>query len=83
MEDQQGMQAYITRLTCYRHILDMLRRLQDTSGAHRLSSTVPKSPGPPPAPDPTTLPPSEAGEYAESVFQVRCIKNHLASETEF
>ena len=71
MEDQQGLQAFIARMSAYKHILDMLGRLLDTgSASHPLSnpSLVPKSPGPPPPPDPNQLPPSQASEYAETVF---------------
>ena len=71
MEDQQGLQAFIARMSAYKHILDMLGRLLDTgSASHPMNnpSLVPKSPGPPPPPDPNQLPPSQASEYAETVF---------------
>lgn len=69
-EDQQGYQAFANRMNCYRHVLEMLRRLLDTSSAHPMSPSVPKSPGPPPPPDPNQLPPGEATEHAEAVFQL-------------
>ena len=58
-------------MSAYKHILDMLGRLLDTgSASHPMNnpSLVPKSPGPPPPPDPNQLPPSQASEYAETVF---------------
>lgn len=69
MEDHQGMQAFITRMSCYKNILEMLRRLLDTSTSHPMNPSVPKSPGPPPPADPNQLPPSEASEYAETVLK--------------
>ena len=71
MEDPQGLQAFATRMGCYKHVLDMLRRLLDTHmAASNLSSSQapPKMPGPPPKPDPNVLPPAQAGQYAEEVF---------------
>ena len=58
-------------MSAYKHILDMLGGLLDTSASHPMNnpSLVPKSPGPPPPPDPNQLPPSQASEYAETVFR--------------
>lgn len=70
MEDQQGHQAFVNRMNCYKHVLEILRRLIDTGRAHPMSPSVPKSPGPPPPADPNQLPPQEASEYAENVFQL-------------
>ena len=71
VDDHQGLNAFITRMGCYKHILEMLRRLLDTSASapHTSSSTLPKSPGPPPPPDPNQLQPAKASQYAEDVFQ--------------
>ena len=69
MEDQQGLQAFMARMSCYKYILEILRKLLDTSISHPMSPSVPKQPGPPPPPDPNSLPPSEASEYAEMVIQ--------------
>ena len=58
-------------MSAYKHILDMLGRLLDTgsnAASHSNPALVPKSPGPPPLPDPNQLPPSQASEYAETVF---------------
>ena len=67
----QGLNAFVTRMSCYKYILEMLRRLLDTSASapHASASTLPKSPGPPPPPDPNQLQPAKASEYAEEVFQ--------------
>ena len=62
-------------MSAYKHILDMLGRLLDTGSSSNPAggglsnpALVPKSPGPPPLPDPAQLPPSQASEYAETVF---------------
>ena len=59
-------------MSSYKHVLDILGRLLDTSGSqHPLSSAaaVPSAPGPPPPPDPNSLPPGQAGEFAETVLR--------------
>lgn len=73
MEDQQGLQAYMARMTCYKHVLEMLHKLLNTSHPV-LSGMPPREPGPPPAPDPNSLPPAEATEYADNVFHVSVLK---------
>lgn len=71
IDDHQGFQSFVTRMACYKHILEMQRRLLETSASapHSSSSALPKSPGPPPPPDPNQLEPAKASQYAEDVFQ--------------
>ena len=64
------MQAFVARMSSYKHILEILRRLLDTSSSHPMSPSVPRAPGPPPPPDPNSLPPGQAGEFAETVMRV-------------
>lgn len=49
LEDHQGMQAFIRRMGCYKHVLDMLQRLLDTAAASAAAAAtapaLPKSPG--------------------------------------
>ena len=60
----------MVRMSCYKHIMDILQKLMDTSVSHPLSTNIPKSPGPPPAPDPNVLEPPEARQYAQDIFKL-------------
>ncbi len=57
-------------MSCYKHILEVLRCLLDTSCSHPMAPSLPRAPGPPPPPDPNELPPGQAGEFAETVMRV-------------
>jgi nuclear pore complex protein Nup155 len=68
------MQAFSVRMSCYRHVMEMLRRLWDAGTAHPLSSNVPRTPGPPPPRDPTQLSPADAASSAEAVLDL-CLRS--------
>ncbi|KAK7100912.1 nuclear pore complex protein Nup155-like [Littorina saxatilis] len=61
-EDTQGMQAYITRMECYKCITETLGFLWNAATALPQSPSMPKTPGPPP---PTHDPHHMAAEQAE------------------
>ncbi|XP_013406007.1 nuclear pore complex protein Nup155 [Lingula anatina] len=73
-EDTQGWQAFSLRMDCYRCITEMLSYLLSTSMSHPQAPSVPRSPGPPPAPDPHRLTNTEAEQYTEQVFKL-CLKS--------
>eukprot|EP00096_Caligus_rogercresseyi_P005390 TRINITY_DN2077_c0_g1_i1.p1 TRINITY_DN2077_c0_g1~~TRINITY_DN2077_c0_g1_i1.p1 ORF type:complete len:1265 (-),score=396.32 TRINITY_DN2077_c0_g1_i1:325-4119(-) len=74
-EDDQGLEAFMTRMNCYGYITEMLRRLFDTGSILPGNVPgVPHSPGPLPPPDPNQIPPEEASVYAEKVLQT-CLKS--------
>ncbi|CAB4057770.1 NUP155 [Lepeophtheirus salmonis] len=73
-EDDQGLEAFMTRMSCYGYITEMLRKLLDTGSILPGNVPgVPRSPGPLPPPDPNQIPPEEASVYAEKVLQT-CLK---------
>ncbi|KFM62016.1 Nuclear pore complex protein Nup155, partial [Stegodyphus mimosarum] len=59
-DDQQGMQAFINRMKCYKHVIDAINDLMSQSMSHPQSPSIPKVPGPPPSRDPNLLAPEEA-----------------------
>ncbi|ESO88145.1 hypothetical protein LOTGIDRAFT_234706 [Lottia gigantea] len=67
-EDQQGMQAFINRMECYKCITETLGYLWSASTSHPQAPSVPKSPGPPEAPDLTRISPVQAEQYRNEVF---------------
>merc|ERR1719193_196125 len=69
-DDTTGLAAYNARTDCYRHCINMLKTLLSSSSIVATSPSVPKSPGPPPAADPTHLAPAQASEWAEEVFRM-------------
>ncbi|XP_040579145.2 nuclear pore complex protein Nup155 isoform X2 [Lepeophtheirus salmonis] len=74
-EDDQGLEAFMTRMSCYGYITEMLRKLLDTGSILPGNVPgVPRSPGPLPPPDPNQIPPEEASVYAEKVLQT-CLKS--------
>eukprot|EP00918_Siedleckia_nematoides_P061729 GHVU01134755.1.p1 GENE.GHVU01134755.1~~GHVU01134755.1.p1 ORF type:complete len:766 (+),score=73.70 GHVU01134755.1:2125-4422(+) len=73
-EDTQGRQAYLNRMDCYRCILETLKYLMFTSQSHPQAPSVPHSPGPPPARDPTQLTNAEAAQHMEQTFAL-CLKS--------
>ena len=50
-------------MECYRCITETLGHLLSVSTAHPHAPSVPRSPGPPPAPDPNQLTNVEAEQY--------------------
>ncbi|XP_050400754.1 nuclear pore complex protein Nup155 isoform X1 [Patella vulgata] len=69
-EDQQGMQAFINRMECYKCITDTLGYLWSASTSHPQAPSIPKSPGPPQAPDPTRISSVQAEQFRNEVFQL-------------
>jgi len=67
----QGTQAYLSRSSCYKHVISMLKRLMSASSSAGIrpasSATLPLKPGPPAPPDPNQLAPAEASEHADQV----------------
>ncbi|KAL8597837.1 hypothetical protein ACOMHN_061370 [Nucella lapillus] len=61
-EDTQGMQAYISRMECYKCVTEILGYLWNAATSQPQSPSMPKSPGPPP---PTLDPNHMAAEQAE------------------
>lgn len=62
-EDRQGLQAYASRMDCYKAILDTLGHLMSLSASHPQSPSIPKTPGPLPPPVPDALAPEEGKTY--------------------
>ncbi|XP_062607131.1 nuclear pore complex protein Nup155-like [Saccostrea cucullata] len=69
-EDIQGMTAYMTRMECYNCITDTLAYLLSASVSHPHAPSVPKSPGPPPQPDPNRMTTHDAEKHKEEVFRM-------------
>jgi len=69
-DDAAGLSAYIGRVECYKHCTSMLHTLLQAGSAPPTSPSVPTSPGPPPPPSPAVLPPDQATNFAEQVFQL-------------
>ena len=68
-DDSTGLAAFLARTDSYKHCTDTLKTLLESGSHITTSPAVPKSPGPPPAPDPGHLPPAQATEAAEQVFR--------------
>ncbi|GIY20511.1 nuclear pore complex protein Nup155, partial [Caerostris extrusa] len=69
-DDQQGQQAFGSRMKCYRHIIDAMNDLMSQSVSHPQSPSIPKVPGPPPVKDPNLLTPEEAKVYFDQIFEM-------------
>lgn len=69
-DDQQGFQAYVNRMKCYKAVIDTISHLMSLSTSHPQSPSVPKTPGPPPRRDPNLLSPEEAKNYSEQMFEM-------------
>lgn len=69
-EDIQGMTAFMTRMESYNCITDTLAYLLSASVSHPHAPSVPKSPGPPPQPDPNRMTTYDAEKHKEDVFRM-------------
>ncbi|XP_054719689.1 nuclear pore complex protein Nup155-like [Uloborus diversus] len=69
-DDQQGMQAFINRMKCYKNVIEAIKDLMLLSMSHPQSPSIPKVPGPPPSRDPNLLAPEEAKVYSEEIFNM-------------
>lgn len=70
LEDRQGLQAYASRMECYKAVIDTLGFLMNLSASHPQSPSIPKSPGAAPPPEAGMLTPEEAKGYLERVLQL-------------
>ncbi|KAH9488744.1 hypothetical protein Btru_059325, partial [Bulinus truncatus] len=68
-EDIQGMQAYISRMECYKCITDTLNYLWSASDSHPQAPSIPSLPGPPASVDSARMDAQQAEFYKEEVFQ--------------
>lgn len=69
-DDQVGLQSFINRMKCYKHVIDAINDLMSLSMSHPQSPSIPKVPGPPPSKDPNLLAPEEAKVYSEQIFEM-------------
>lgn len=81
-EDHQGYMAFTSRMECYRVIMDQLNQLVGAGVAPPSSSpSVPARPGPP-TPPPSTLPSTDATQYANQMMNLIVSSNdELANVT--
>ena len=73
-EDQQGLQAFVARSACYKHVTFMLKKLWESSHPHAHAAS-PLSPGSAKAPEAGQLAPQEAVNHAENVFHAALKSN--------
>ncbi|XP_071552896.1 nuclear pore complex protein Nup155 isoform X3 [Panulirus ornatus] len=66
-DDHQGYMAFTSRMECYRVIIDQLNQLVGTGVPPPASPSVPSRPGPP-TPPPSTLPSTDATQYANQMM---------------
>lgn len=69
-DDNQGLQAYLNRMECYKSVMEVLGQLLSITASHPQAPNVPKSPGPPASEDYCLLTPEEAKSYVEHIFQI-------------
>ncbi|XP_023215500.1 nuclear pore complex protein Nup155-like [Centruroides sculpturatus] len=69
-DDNQGLQAYLNRMECYKSVMEVLGQLLSITASHPQAPNVPKSPGPPASEDYSLLTPEEAKSYVEHTFQI-------------
>ncbi|XP_041357627.1 nuclear pore complex protein Nup155-like [Gigantopelta aegis] len=69
-EDLQGMQVYMQRMECYSCVTNTLAYLWSASISHPQVTSVPKTSGPPPAPDPTRITAAEADKYKNRILDL-------------
>ncbi|XP_042856337.1 nuclear pore complex protein Nup155-like [Penaeus japonicus] len=68
-DDHQGYMAFTSRMECYRVIMDQLNQLVGAGVVPQTSPTVPSRPGPP-TPPPSTLPSTDATQYANQMMNL-------------
>ncbi|XP_069168199.1 nuclear pore complex protein Nup155 [Procambarus clarkii] len=66
-DDHQGYMAFTSRMECYRVIMDQLNQLVGAGVPPPASPSVPSRPGPP-TPPPSTLPSTDATQYATQMM---------------
>ncbi|XP_076462327.1 nuclear pore complex protein Nup155-like isoform X2 [Babylonia areolata] len=77
-EDTQGMQAYISRMECYKCVTEILAYLWNAATAQPQSPSMPKSPGPPPPThDPNRMAAEQAEQQREEVLQMAFKSNDV------
>uniref|UniRef100_A0A2C9M6L4 Nucleoporin Nup133/Nup155-like N-terminal domain-containing protein n=1 Tax=Biomphalaria glabrata TaxID=6526 RepID=A0A2C9M6L4_BIOGL len=69
-EDSLGMQAYLSRMECYKCITDTLNYLWSASNSLPQAPGVPLQPGPPASVDSARMDAQQAETYWEQVFQI-------------
>ncbi|XP_066949536.1 nuclear pore complex protein Nup155 isoform X2 [Macrobrachium rosenbergii] len=80
-EDHQGYVAFTSRMECYRVIMDQLNQLVGAGVVPPSSPSVPSRPGPP-TPPPSTLPSTDATQYANQMMNLIVSSNdELANVT--
>ncbi|XP_052776486.1 nuclear pore complex protein Nup155-like isoform X2 [Mya arenaria] len=68
-EDMQGVQELMARKDCYKCITETLGYLM-TASVPQGATVIPKSPGPPPAPDASRMSIEDADHYKNEVFRL-------------